>query len=140
MSHDLRPGTLIHYPYLWRWQHERGETEGRKGRPVCVVLALRHPRDGLTHLVLLAISSRPPGGDQIALEIPEIECRRSGLNDLKRGWITVSEYNYDIAERSYHLDINQPVMGRFSKTFMMRLASALAPLFQLADARIDRLE
>ena len=58
MSHDLRPGTLIHYLYLWRWQHDCGETEGRKGRPVCVVQALRHPRDDLTHLVLLAISSR----------------------------------------------------------------------------------
>jgi hypothetical protein len=29
-------------------------------------------QDSLTHLVLLAISSRPPGQDQKALEVPQI--------------------------------------------------------------------
>jgi hypothetical protein len=131
MSADLRPGSIIHYPYLWRWQRERGETEGRKERPVCVVIAVRG-RDDLTHLALLAISSRPPGEDQTALEVPEIECRRAGLSDLKRGWVTVSEYNYDIVERSYYFDVNQP--------FMMRLAAAFAPLFKQTQARVDRSE
>jgi hypothetical protein len=30
MSLDLRPGAVIHYPYLWRWQRDRGESEGGK--------------------------------------------------------------------------------------------------------------
>jgi hypothetical protein len=137
MSADLRAGEVIEYPYLWRWQSERGESEGRKRRPVCVVVAV-HARDGLTHLALLAISSRPPAEDQTALEVPEMECRRAGLSAGKRAWIIVSEYNYDIAERSYYLDVNRPPLGRFSKSFLMRLAAAFAPLLEQGRARVDR--
>ena len=138
MSDDLRTGAVVNYPYLWRWQQERGETEGRKERPVCVVLAVR--AEGLTHLALLAISSRSPDADQVAIEVPEMECKRAGLSELKRAWITVSEYNYDIAERSFYLDPNAPILGRFSRSFMMQLARAAAPLFGRAKARVDRTE
>ncbi len=96
--------------------------------------------DDLTHLALLAISSRPPTENGAALEVPEIECRRVGLSEGKRAWVTVSEYNYDIAERSWYLDINQPALGCFSRPFMTRLASAAAPLFREPQARVDRLE
>ena len=139
MSVDLPTGAVIEYPYLWRLQHEPGESEGRKTRPVCVMISVRG-RDGFTHLALLAISSRPPGGNQTALEVPEIECRRAGLSEWKRAWITISEYNYDIAERSYYFDGNQPPLGRFSKPFLMRLAAAFAPLVQEGQARVDRSE
>ena len=139
MSVDLPTGAIVEYPYLWRWQRERGETEGRKNRPVCVVIAV-HGQDGLTHLALLAISSRPPGDHQTALEIPEIERRRAGLREWMHAWITVSEYNYDIAERSYYLDLNQLPLGRFSKPFMMRLAAAFAPLLRQGQTRVDRSE
>jgi hypothetical protein len=139
MSDDLRPGTIVTYPYLWKWQHDRGEMEGRKDRPVCVILAVRGA-DGLTHLALLAISSRPPGSEQVSVEVPEIECRRAGLSDAKGAWITVSEYNYDIAERSFFLDPNAPVLGRFSRSFVMKLAAAAAPLFRKKQVRVDRTE
>src|SRR5438270_9764875 len=112
MNDDLRSGAVVNYPYLWRWQRDRGETEGRKDRPVCVVLAVR--RDEFTHLALFAISSRAPDGDQIAIEVPEIECKRAGLSEFKRAWITVSEYNYDVAEHSFYLEPNAPLLGRFS--------------------------
>ncbi len=140
MRPELRPGSIISYPYLWKWQRDRGENAGRKDRPVCVVIAVRGAVDQNTHLALLAISSRPPGADQTALEVPEIECRRGGLSDLKQAWITVSEYNYDVAERSCCLDPNQPALGRFSKPFMMRLAAAFLPGFKSRGARIDRME
>ncbi|GLK70213.1 hypothetical protein KHC23_20335 [Ancylobacter dichloromethanicus] len=136
MTDDLRPGAIIQYPYLWKWQQEHGETEGRKDRPVCVILAVRGS-DGLTHLALLAISSRQPGSEQVAIEVPEIECRRGGLSDLKRAWISVSEYNYDIAERSFYLDAGDPFLGRFSRSFVGQLAAAVSPLFQAGQARID---
>jgi hypothetical protein len=51
--------------------------------------------------------------------------------------VTVSEYNYDIAERSYYLDVNQPPLSR---PFMMRLATAFPPHFQQRRARVDRSE
>jgi hypothetical protein len=107
---------------------------------VCVVITIQDPRDDATHLALLAILSRRPGADQTAREIPEIEYRRRGLSDLKQAWITISEYNYDIAERSYYLESNQPVLGRFSKQFMMQIASAFAPTVRQRQARIDRAE
>ena len=53
-------GNIVAYPYLWRRQHEAGETEGRKTRPVCLVLAVRDEARGLTHLAFLAITSQPP--------------------------------------------------------------------------------
>jgi hypothetical protein len=138
MKSELRPGAIINYPYLWKWQRDRGESSGRKDRPVRVVIAIRGVDKGHTHVALLAISSMPPRADQRALEIPEIECRRGGLSDVKQAWITVGEYNYDIVERSFYLDINQPTLGRFSRHFMMRLAQAFLPVFKGRSARIDR--
>jgi hypothetical protein len=138
--HELRPGTIVQYPYLWKWQRDRGEDAGRKDCPVCVVIAARAPTDGNTHVALLAISSSPPSVDQTALEVPEVERRRGGLSDLKQAWVTISEFNYDVVERSFHLDINEPIRGRFSKPFMMRLAQAFLPVFKARGARVDRAE
>ncbi|MGG7580926.1 hypothetical protein [Rhizobium sp. Nf11,1] len=123
MSHEFRPGELITYPYLWAWQQQRGETEGRKQRPVCVVIAIRSASDGNTHLVLLAITTQPPQPGRVALEIPDIERRRAGLGDLKQSWIVVDEYNYDIVEHSWYIEPHQQVLGRFSKSFMMKIAA-----------------
>ena len=84
MSREFLPGQMIDYPYLWAWQHERGETEGRKVRPTCVVVAVRGAKDGLTHLALLAITTQPPQADRIAIEVSDIERQRAGLSDFKR--------------------------------------------------------
>jgi len=73
MNHEFRPGEVITYPYLWAWQQQRGETEGRTRRPVCVVIAIRSAGDGNTHLVLLAITTQPPEVGRVGLEIPDIE-------------------------------------------------------------------
>ena len=129
-------GSVLNYPYLWRWQAEKGETEGRKDRPVCLVLAIA--KSDLTHLVLLAISGTPPRSDQTALVIPALERRRAGLLDWKEAWITVSEYNYDVAEASYHLDPNTEVLGRFSSSFLMKIATAARPFIAQTSARVDR--
>jgi len=68
---------------LWRWRRDRGETGGRKERPVCVAIAARG-RDNVTQLALPAISSRAQSEDQAALEVPEIERRRTGPSEWKR--------------------------------------------------------
>lgn len=140
MDAPLPSGTVVAYDYLWRWQRDRGETEGRKRRPVCVAISITHPRTTQTHLVLLAISSRPPQDVGDALEVPEIECRRAGLSELKQAWITISEYNYDIAETSFYLDPDQPPLGRFGRSFMKQVALAIAPMLKKPRARIDRVD
>lgn len=129
-------GAVIRYPYLWRWQHDRGETEGRKERPVCMMLAI--PRGDETHLVLLAISGTPPRSDQTALEIPSLECRRAGLREWKEAWITVSEFNYDVAESSFYFDPSAEALGAFSKGFLARVAEAARPFIASSKARVSR--
>ena len=60
MSREFLAGLIIAYPYLWAWHNDRGETEGRKSSPTCVVVALRGATDGLTHLALPAVTTHPP--------------------------------------------------------------------------------
>jgi hypothetical protein len=137
MSNNLPPtGSVLNYPYLWRWQSDRGETEGRKERPVCLLLAV--PGGGVTHVLLFAISGTPPRSDQAALSIPPLERRRAGLGEWKDAWITVSECNYDLAEESYYLDPNAEIFGRFSPSFLSRIAAAARPFISEKTARVKR--
>ncbi len=72
MSLDqLRTGCVIRYPYLWVREAERGETEGRKPRPVAVGVRIAR-RGGDDVLVLFPITSRQPARDRFAAEIPEM--------------------------------------------------------------------
>jgi|UPI00055862E4 hypothetical protein len=134
----LRPGTVLTYPYLWLREQKEGETEGRKERPVCMVIALK-TGSGTTHLMLLAISSKPPIREQDAIEIPEIERRRGGLSEVGTSWIVISEYNYDVAEQSFYLRPDQAPLGRFSRSFVALLAARLAPLLKSRTGRVGRL-
>ena len=140
MSRELVPGQIIGYPYLWARQQDRGETEGRKSRPTCVVVAVRSATDGLTHLALLAVTTQPPQSDRTAIEVPETEVRRAGLSDLKRCWVMVDEYNYDVAERSWYIEPDESVLGRFSKTFMMKVAASFGEASRKSGRRVNRLD
>jgi hypothetical protein len=128
-------GSVIAYPYLWASQRDHGEREGRKDRPVCLLVAV-HVQD-VHHLMLLAISSQPPAPDQIALEIPDTERRRGGLMRYPRAWIVVSEYNYDIAERSFYYNPNVTPLGKFSTAYLREIATAFRANVSTAS-RIDR--
>lgn len=102
MSRESGPAKSSPIPPWARQQ--RGETEGRKQRPVCVVIAIRNPGDGNTHVALRAIKTQPPPTGRIALEIPDIERKRAGLSDLKQCRIMADKYNYDIVERSWFIE------------------------------------
>ncbi len=139
MSRKFLPGEVIDYPYLWAWQHDRGETEGRKIRPICVVIAVRGATDGSTHLLLLAITTQPPQANRVAIKVSDIECRRAGLSELKRCWIVVDEYNHDVAERSWYIEPQSKPLGRFSKAFMMKIATAFVEV-RASGRRVSRLD
>ncbi|SFD14997.1 hypothetical protein SAMN04488059_1241 [Devosia psychrophila] len=128
---------MVGYPYLWGWQDVQGREHGEKDRPVCLLLTMTDA-NGNTHLILLPISSKPPFDGQTAIEIPKLELRRANLTGYGRGWLTVSEYNYDILERSYHLDASAPPRGRFSEVFLEAIRQAFAPHLAAGNARIDR--
>jgi hypothetical protein len=114
---NIQSGCVIRFSYLWARQAARGETEGRKDRPTAV--GFRLPRaKGEDLLVLFPITSQPPQPDRFAVEIPEMEKRRAGLDSLLRLWIIFDEYNTDIIGRSFHLE-PAPPLGQFSKAFFV---------------------
>jgi len=138
MSRRLQSGVVVNYPYLWRWQHERGRDNAEKERPVCLAIALWNEAQKLTLLVILPISGTEPLKDRRALEIPTLEIRRSGLSMFKQAWLTVDEYNYDIVERSYHYDPNQIPRGSFSPRFMEEIRQSVRPMLAEGLGRVDR--
>ncbi|QPB22874.1 hypothetical protein [Rhizobium sp. 007] len=78
MTEHFVKGDIVTYPYLWRWQDDKGQEHGEKDRPVCLLLAMRDDKDN-THILLLPISSAPPYSGQTALEIPALELKRAKL-------------------------------------------------------------
>jgi hypothetical protein len=53
-------GLLISYAYLWQWEHEAGQDEGRKDRPSVIVLAVeRAEKEDIVVTVLPVTHSKP---------------------------------------------------------------------------------
>ncbi len=137
MALELRPGDVFDYPYLWAWQAAKGETEGRKERPVCLLVTVAGP-SGAT-MVILAITATEPGPEDDAIEIPAIEARRVGLDSWKRGWVIVSEANFDDPQHSWYLDVTRPARGRFSAAFLSKVSAGFREMLVSRAARtIDR--
>lgn len=134
---SLQRGSVVQYPYLWRRQLDQGETEGRKDRPVCVLIAVRRD-DDMVHLCLLAITSQVPSDRTQAIEVPEIERRRAGLDRDRPAWIIVDEYNYDVLGRSFSLSATSAVQGRFSAAFLAEVSQAAQAYLSLPGTRVDR--
>jgi hypothetical protein len=95
--------------------------------------------DGLTHLALLAITGTPPRADQSAIEIPPLEIRRIGLSEFKQAWIIVSEYNYDILEKSFSIEPPHVPLQKISPGLMKIVLRAFKLTLASGEARVDRL-
>lgn len=115
---DIKTGCIIPYPYLWAHEADRGEIEGRKQRPVAVGVRLQR-QDG-DALLLFPITTKEPSADRLAVEIPDMEKRRAGLDTTMRLWLILDEYNLDTVGTSYYLEPEPPI-GRFSKAFLLPL-------------------
>jgi hypothetical protein len=99
---DPQPGDLWRYDYLWHWQAMRGESEGRKTRPVTFVTTIQTP-DRRRHLFILPLTTKAPGPDRLAIPIPPLERRRASLTQSPV-WLLVDEYNHDMLDGSYYFD------------------------------------
>lgn len=108
-------GQVFDYHYLWKWQADRGETEGRKKRPSCMALVVVNG-EGQHVLFILPITSKAPGKDRLALAIPETEAHRAKLDTGLPLWIMVDELNVDVLETSYTLE-SRTVRGQFGPAF-----------------------
>lgn len=115
----IRTGAVIRYPYLWTHQADRGETEGRKTRPVVVGVRLSRP-DGEDVILLFPITSQEPPPSRFAAEIPATEKRRAGLAANLPLWLILDEYNQDVLGRSFYLE-PEPQLGELSKAFLLPL-------------------
>ena len=136
MPIDVPPrGTVFEYPYRWAREAVAGVSpDGQKDRTVflvvtVVVSANRHV------LYLLAISSKPPRENQVALSIPDTERRRAGLNRYPAAWIYISEFNRDVAEESFYFEPNARRLGAFGQAFVLEVSKALAARIQTGGAR-----
>ena len=111
----LAAGQVFDYHYLWKWQADGGETEGRKKRPSCVVIVVTN--DAGHHIMFIApITSKTPEQGRAALEIPETEARRARLDGNLSLWIILDELNADVLEASYTIEDRSP-RGSFSPAF-----------------------
>ena len=136
MSYDqIRTACVIRFPYLWVREAERGETEGRKARPVAVGVRISRPK-GDDVLVLFPITGQPPASDRFAVEIPEMEKRRAGLDAGIRLWLILDEYNQDVVGQSFYLE-PEPPLGRSSKAVLLLLMKAFIAR-RAAARRVDR--
>ncbi len=137
---DPEAGDVWRYPYLWLWLANRGETEGRKPRPVTLPAVVPIP-GAPTALYLLPIAGTPPDAERDALEIPATEIRRAGLPDANPLWIVFDEHNRDTLERSFHFEHDGRI-GAFSKAFLAQVAKRFhaAYLRHGAASGVDRAE
>lgn len=118
---DLQTGVVIAYPFLWAREAGRGETEGRKRRPTVVTLRLARATGDA--VVLLPITTRQPDRARRAIEVPDTEKQRAGLDLSVRCWIILDEFNTDVIGRSYYLE-PEPPLGMFSRAFFLPVARA----------------
>ena len=86
----------------------RGETEGRKFRPVAVGVRIPKPGDEDV-LVLFPITSQEPAPERFATEIPDTEKRLAGLDGALRLWLILDEHNQDVIGRSVYPEPEPPL-------------------------------
>lgn len=86
-----KPGEVINYSYLWEYEYRDGRDEGVKDRPVAVVIVTQCS-DGFDQLYVVPMTTKPPGRDQEAIEVPTAVRAQLGLK-AERSWIVVSEWN-----------------------------------------------
>lgn len=108
-------GQVFDYHYLWKWQDEKGETEGRKKRPSCMVVVMVNT-EGQHVLFISPITSKQPASDRLAIAIPETEAHRARLDTSIPLWVIVDELNVDVLEASYTLEDRTP-RGQFGPAF-----------------------
>jgi hypothetical protein len=132
-------GEVFRYPFLWKRQQLAGETEGRKARPVCIAVTVANRNDE-TLVFILPITTQAPLPGRLALEVPQLESQRVGLETHVRKWVMLDEINTDIVERSY-VWADRKALGAFSPSFTSRLRSALLALVKSGGSSVvDRMK
>ena len=85
-------GLVINYSYLRANEAAKGYEDGRKNRPVTVVMSINVEGSNTSRVYVLPITHSPPINDDEALEIPAAVCISCGL-DASPSWVVLSEFN-----------------------------------------------
>lgn len=133
---DIKPASVIEYPYLWRREERAAETEGRKRRETAVVARFLH--QDTDYIFLLAVTATPPREGQAGFELPETEVFKIARGGASRLWVILDEMNYDIVGRSYYLEPNAKIADLSPRTFAA-LAAAVRKRFT-AIAKVKRVD
>jgi hypothetical protein len=118
---SLRAGTVFFYPYLWRWQVDRGISFG-KDRTCCLAFTA-HSRSGTEVLIVVAISDQK---SENCLEIPPRERVLGGLDQSRLAYLHLNEVNIDPSTGSFDRPPNPRILGRLSREFMNKVTQQLA--------------
>ncbi|MBV7257181.1 hypothetical protein KCG44_10345 [Pacificimonas sp. WHA3] len=136
------PGETLSYSYLWRYEYEKGIEEGRKDRPVAVIVALTG-NDDKARLFVAPITTQTPDDRSSAIEVPARLKGPAGL-DAERCWVVPNELNIftwpgpDIrpVER---VGERTPIIGAFPSAFYERIRAAVEQQIEKrAFAEVDR--
>ncbi|WP_338532281.1 type II toxin-antitoxin system PemK/MazF family toxin [Nitratireductor thuwali] len=112
-------GDVAEFHYLWHHEAQKGEESGRKPRPVCIVIKTLGNPDVV---FLFPFTSKPPLAGQLAMSVPETECRRIGL--AAPCWIILDEYNRVEMDKDYDFVSTEPI-GSVSAAFLREIASTI---------------
>lgn len=112
-------GNVYRFSYLWAWQHAAGEESGRKARPVCLMLKTAKSTG---KLYLFPVTTVLPASDRIAIQIPDAERRRAGLD--QKCWLVLDEYNLTSEAAVYDFESLES-MGQLSKPFLRDVAAII---------------
>ncbi|MFA1677222.1 hypothetical protein ACDY97_32100 [Rhizobium mongolense] len=131
-------GLVISYNFLWEREHAKGEAEGRKARPACIVVPLTSKHGDV---VLFPLTTQEPGPDRIAIKVPETERRRLKLKGRGPSWIILDEGNTDRLAESFHVEpisYDPPTFsyGKLSRAFMGQVLQTLAKAIRERNTRL----
>lgn len=131
-------GLVISYYFLWDREHAKGEEEGRKPRPACVVVPLTSKHGDV---VLFPLTTKEPPPGRIAIKVPEMERRRLKLKGRGPSWIILDEGNTDRLADSFHIEpisYDPPTFsyGKLSRAFMGQLLQILAKAIREGKTRL----
>ncbi|WP_428411825.1 hypothetical protein [Pararhizobium sp.] len=83
---EIQTAAVIRYPYLWSREARKGETEGRKDRPVAV--GVRIPRADGDLAMFFPHTTKQPEADRLTVEYQRSKNAGRALSVNLRLWIT----------------------------------------------------
>ncbi|EEE35324.1 conserved hypothetical protein [Rhodobacteraceae bacterium KLH11] len=84
--------------------------------------------------MLVPMTTLEPENNPFAVEVPETEMRRGGLNPSVRAWIIANEYNYDAYQRTYYLE-PKAKLGEFSAMFIKQVQEKMIAAINARKAK-----